>query len=60
MEENNNIFLAGDDALVYLARPMHKKNIPQHLSGTIHLVRTYLMTNFSNILPLARVYTHSE
>ena len=55
MEENNDIFLAGDDALVYLAGPMHTKNIPQRLFGTIHLVRTYLMTNFSNPLPLARV-----
>ena len=25
MEENNDIFLAGDNALVYLAVPMHKK-----------------------------------
>ena len=25
MEENNEIFLAGSDALVYLAVPMHKK-----------------------------------
>ena len=25
MEENNNIFLAGSDALVYLTGPMHKK-----------------------------------
>ena len=25
MEENNNIFLAGGDALVYLAEPMYKK-----------------------------------
>ena len=25
MEENIDIFLAGDDALVYLAGPMHKK-----------------------------------
>ena len=25
MEENNGIFLAGDDTLVYLAEPMHKK-----------------------------------
>ena len=25
MEENNNIFLAGGDVLVYLAEPMHKK-----------------------------------
>ena len=25
MEENNDIFLAGGDALVYLAVPVHKK-----------------------------------
>ena len=25
MEENNDIFLTGGDALVYLAEPMHKK-----------------------------------
>ena len=25
MEENNNIFLPGGDALVYLAVPVHKK-----------------------------------
>ena len=24
-EENNDIFVAGDDALMYLAEPMHKK-----------------------------------
>ena len=32
MEENNDIFLAGGDALVYLPKPMHK-NIPQHSFG---------------------------
>ena len=26
MEEKNYIFLAGGDALVYLAEPMHKKD----------------------------------
>ena len=25
MEENNDIFLAGGDGLVYLVEPMHKK-----------------------------------
>ena len=25
MEENNDVFLAGVDALVYLAEPMHKE-----------------------------------
>ena len=37
MEESNKIFLAGDDALVYLAETM-QKNIPQYLFGAIHLV----------------------
>ena len=45
MEENNDTFLAGGDALVYLTEPMHK-NIPQHLFGAIRFVRTYLMNNF--------------
>ena len=40
MEENNDIFLAGGDVLVYLAEPMHKKNIPQHCLGpSIQCVR---------------------
>ena len=52
MEEINDIFLAGSDALVYLAGPMHKKNIPQNLFGVIHLVRTYLRTGFSTPSPL--------
>ena len=51
MEENNDIFLAGGDAIVYLAGPMHKKNIPQHFFGAIHLVRTYLRTDFSTSPP---------
>ena len=46
-----DIFLAGGDAFVYLAGPMHKKNSPQHLFGAIHLVRTYLRTNFSTPVP---------
>ena len=37
-EENNDIFVAGGDALVYLAEPMF---------GTIDLVRTYLMSDLS-------------
>ena len=44
MEENNDIFFAGGDALLlYLAEPM-QKNIPQHLLWAIHLVRTHLYT----------------
>ena len=38
MEESNNIFLAGGDALVYLVVPMHKKYsaafVWGHSSGT--------------------------
>ena len=60
MEENNDIFLAGGDALVYLAGPMHKKNIPQHLFGAIHLVLTYFRTDFSTPLPLESICTHLE
>ena len=52
MEENNDIFFAGSDASVYLAEAM-PKNIPQHLFGAIHLVRTYLRTNFSTPLLLS-------
>ena len=57
MKENNNIYLAGGDALVNLAKSMHK-NIPQHLFGAIHLVRAYLMTDFSTSLPpFTHLYT---
>ena len=60
MEENNGIFLAGGDALMYLAGPMHKKNIPQLLFGVIHLVRTYLKINFSTLLSLVNICTHLQ
>ena len=53
MEESNNIFLPGGDALVYLTEPI--KNIPQNLFEAIHLVRTYLFTNFPTLLSL---YAH--
>ena len=33
MEENNDIFLACGDALVYLAGPMHKKYPPSFVCG---------------------------
>ena len=56
MKENNGIFLAGGDALVYLAGPMHKKYSITFF-GAIHLVRTYLMTDFSNPpLPCTYMY----
>ena len=51
MEENNDIFLASDDALVYLPNQC-TKNIPQQLFGAIHLVRTYLMIDF--LTPLSQ------
>ena len=43
------IFLDGVDGLVFLANQC-TKNTPQHLFGVIHLIRTYLMTNFSTLL----------
>ena len=43
MGENNDIFLVGGDALLYLAGPMNKK----YSFGAIHLVRMYLRTDFS-------------
>ena len=51
MEENNDTFLAGGDALAYLAGPMHKK-YSQHLLEAMHLVSTYLRTDFSTPSPL--------
>ena len=38
MEENNDIFLAGGDFLVYWTVPMHKST-PQHLFGVIQFFK---------------------
>ena len=46
MEENNDTLLAGGDALMYLTEPTHKKYSTK-MFWAIHLVRTYLMTDFS-------------
>ena len=40
LEENNDIFLAGRDALVYLAGPMHKKYSTTFVWG--HPFSTYV------------------
>ena len=40
MEENNDIFLAGRDALVYLAVPVHKKHFTTFSWG--HPFSTYV------------------
>ena len=40
MEENNEIFVAGGDALVYLAEPMHKKYSTTFVWG--HPFSTYV------------------
>ena len=51
MEENNDIFLAGGDALVYLAVPMHKKYSTKFVWG--HPFSTYITYDqFFNSLPL--------
>ena len=51
MEENNVIFSDGVDAVAYLADQC-TKNISDYLFGAIHLIRTYLMTEFWTPLPL--------
>ena len=56
IEENNHIFLAGGDALVYLSNQC-TKNIAQHLLRAMHLVRTYLMTGFSTPSPCTHLRT---
>ena len=40
MEGNNNIFIAGGDALVYMAGPMHKKYSATFVWG--HPLSTYV------------------
>ena len=58
MTKENNIFLAG--GVLYSTWPKQCiKNIPQHLFGAIHLVRTYLMTDFSTPSPCTYLYTFS-
>ena len=54
MEENNDIFLAGGDALVYLAEPMYKKYSTKWFLG--NSFRTYVSYDvlFS---PCAQLYT---
>ena len=52
IEENNDIFLNGGDALVYFAEPMHKKNWDYPLI-------TYVSYDpFFNPLPPVRTSTH--
>ena len=51
MEENNDIFLAGSDALVYLAEPLHKDYSATFVWG--HAFSTYVSHDrFINLLPL--------
>ena len=50
MEENNDVFLAGGDALVYFAEPMHKK-YSTFVCG--HPFTTYVSYDrLFNLLPL--------
>ena len=59
MEENNDIFLAGDDALVYLAVPVHKKYSITFVWG--HPFSTYISKDrFFNHLSLVSICTHLE
>ena len=56
MEENNDIFPAGGDALVYLAVPKHKKYSTKFAWGR-PFSKSYLKTNFSTpLLPCKHMY----
>ena len=56
MEEHNDIFLAGGDALVYLAEPRHKKYSTTFVWD--HPFSTYVSYDrFFNPLPCAHLYT---
>ena len=57
-KENSNIFLAGGNALVYLAKPMHKKCSKTYF-WRHPFVRTYLMTDFSNPPPPPCTYMYT-
>ena len=59
-EGNNDILLAGDDALGYLVGPVHKRYPMIFIWG--HLVRADLMIDFSILLtsPLVHTCTHLE
>ena len=56
VEENNNIFLAGGEALVYLAEPMHKKYSRTFVPG--HPFSTYVCSDQSfNPAPSPQIRT---
>ena len=57
-KENSNIFLAGGNALVYFAKPMHKKCSKTCFWGH-PFVRTYLMTDFSTSPPPPCTYMYT-
>ena len=59
MQENNNIFLADTDALVYLAAPVHTKYSKTFVWG--HLFSTYVSYDqFFNPLSLVSICSHLE
>ena len=59
MEENNIIFLAGGDALVYLAEPMHKRYSTTFVWG--YPFNTYVSCDqFFNPPPPVRTFTDFE
>ena len=57
MEENNNIFLAGGDVLVYLAEPMHKKCSTKFVWG--HPFSIYVSYDEFFILPFPSTHLHT-
>ena len=56
MEENNDICLAGGDALVYFTEPVHKEYSTTLVWG--HPFSTYVSYDkFSNPIPCTNLYT---
>ena len=59
MEENNDISLGGSDALVYLAKPMHKKYSTTFVWG--YPFSTYVFYDrFFNSAPPVHACAHFE
>ena len=57
MEENNDIFLAGSNTLMYFGKPMYKKDSTTFASA--HLLSTYISDDkFFNPSPPVHIFTH--
>ena len=58
IEENNDIFLVGSDALVYLVGPMHKKDSKTFIWS--HPFSTHISYNWFSTTAIALSNSHSN